>query len=49
MNENIANTIGILAIAGCAAAVVWLGAALARDPDAREAPPESGSDPLDPW
>lgn len=51
MNEQVANSIGLLAITGCIATVVWLSAALARDPGEQHIakPRESGADPLDPW
>jgi len=51
MNENVADAIGILAIGGCLATVVWLGAALARDSNEGvvHQTEDRGSDPLDPW
>lgn len=51
MNENLAEAIGLLAIGGCIATVVWLGAALSRDSHEAIARPveDRGSDPLDPW
>jgi hypothetical protein len=51
MNENLADAIGILAIGGCIATVVWLGAALSRDSNEGILPQveDRGSDPLDPW
>ncbi len=53
MNENVAEAIGLLAVGGCIATVVWLGAALARDSNEGVAQStrteDRGSDPLDPW
>ena len=51
MNENLTDAIGLLAIGGCIATVVWLGAALSRDSKEAVTPAgeDRGSDPLDPW